>query len=286
MKTKAVFMLLALLVVFISGCMEKKEEIIIDEPGNISTYEFEVFLNEWDNEVPANTTTYYILGDKTEVQVVHIVINSSKIEIFPTETLGGNSEKKPIESFVPLVEPANETEASPETLMELSNRTEVSDINYSLIQEVRRGIKVINLEFEEPVTGFIAYTLEVPGTQNFLVMKPDSEFIRVVLPEGYSTGNRVFGIPRPSPSDISFDEQGRQTLMWISSEMGEREETIQVKYYPETAPIYFFSAIIALLSGSVLVLVHYSRNKRELEQVREVFELEKQYTEKGKKKRK
>ncbi|AKB17086.1 hypothetical protein MSWHS_0223 [Methanosarcina sp. WWM596] len=268
-----------------SGCIDQKKEIFLDEPGNVSNYVFEVFLDEWDNEIPANTTTYYILGDNTEVQVVNIVINSSKLEIFPPDSLGGGSNEDPIKNFVLLVEPANETVASSRTFLRLSNSSNFSDINYTLTQEITRNIKVINLEFEEPVTGFIAYTLDTPGTQSFAFMKPDSEFIRVVLPKGFVTGNRVFGIARPSPHYTSVDEEGRQTLLWISSRMEEREEVIQVKYYAESAPMYFFAAIVALLFGVVTVLSRYSRSKKELESVREILELEKEYEEKDRRKK-
>lgn len=278
-------MLLALLVVFMSGCIDQKKQIILDEPGNISNYEFEVFLDEWDNKIPANTTTYYILEDKTEVQVVSIVINSSKLEIFPPDSLGGSSNEDPIKNFVLLAEPANETVASSSTFMRLSNSSNVSALNYTLTQEIAQNMKVINLEFEEPVTGFIAYTLNIPGTQSFAFMKPDSEFIRVVLPKGFITGNRIFGIARPDSYDTSFDEEGRQTLLWISSKMGEREEAIQVKYYAESAPMYFFAAIVALLFGVVMVLSRYSRSKKELESVRGIFELEKEYEKKGRRKK-
>ena len=278
-------MLLALLVVFVSGCMGEKKEIVPNEPGNISNYEFEVFLNESDVQVPANTTTYYLLENKTRVQVVNIVINTSKLEIYPPDTLGGSSEDNPIENFVLLVDPANETTASPQTFKELSTRNETSAINYTLTQEISRSMKVIHLEFKEPVTGFIAYTLETPATQSFAFLKPDSEFIRVVLPEGYVTGNRVFGIARPEPSDVTFDEKGRQTLRWISSEMGVREEVIQVKYYTKSAPLFFSAAIIALLSGVGLVLLHYVRSKKELEAVRGIFELEKEYEKKQRKRK-
>ena len=274
-KIKAILLVLALLGIFISGCLEEKQIISLDEPGNISSYEFEVPLNEWSNGTPVNTTAYYILEDKIQVQAVYLVINSSKIEIIPTEDLGGNSEKTPIQDLVLLVSPANETEVSKETFMEFANRTEVSNLNYSLYQEVSNGIKIIVLEFKEPVTGFIAYTFEISGNQDFLVMKPDSEFIKVVLPKGYSTGNRAFGIPSPSPYNITFDEEGRQALLWNSSEMGAREGTIQVKYYPEYAPVYFFAVIVALLAGSALVLVHYSRSKKRLDIEREILEIEK-----------
>lgn len=286
MKTKNMLMLLALLVIFISGCIDQKKEITIDEPGNISSYEFDVFLDEWDNTTPENTTTYYIQENKIEVQAVHLVINSSKLEIFPPDSLGGGSEKDPIKNFVLLVEPANETVVSPETFMRLSNGNNVSYKNYTLTQDVSMGMKVVNLEFNESVTGFVAYTLDTPGTQSFTFVKPDSEFIRVVLPEGYVTGNRVFGIARPAPSNTTFDEKGRQNLLWISSKMGEREEAIQVKYYIESAPIYFFAAIVALLFGVALVLSRYSRSRKELESVRGIFELEKEYEKKGQRKKK
>ncbi|WP_231590517.1 DUF5803 family protein [Methanosarcina siciliae] len=286
MRTKSIFILLALLVVFMSGCIDQKKEIVLDESGNISNYEFEVFLDDWDNNIPANTTTYYILEDKTEVQVVHIVINSSKLEIYPPDSLGGGSSEEPIRNFVLLVEPADETVASSKTFMRLANSSNVSDLNYTLTQEIARNMKVINLEFEEPVTGFVAYTLDTPATQSFAFVKPDSEFIRVVLPVGFATGNRVFGIARPEPYDVSVDEEGRETLLWISSKMGEREEAIQVKYYAESAPMYFFAAIVALLFGVGVVLSRYSQSKKELKSVREVFELEKEYEAKERRKKK
>lgn len=286
MRTKALFALLALLLVFVSGCVEETEEIVLDEPGNTSSYEFEVFVDEGGTGIPANTTTYYPLGNSTDVRVVHMAIDVSKLEIFPTESFGGSPEKVPIENLVLLVEPANATEADLETFLELSERTELSDINYTLTKETRRNMRVINLDFEENVTGFIAYTLKMPGTQNFAVMRPASEFIRVVIPEGYATGNRVFGIPRPEPYSTEEDELGRQTLLWIASEMDEREQTIQVKYYRESSTLYFFAAIVALIFGVVMVFVHYSRSKKELLKVREIFELEKEYEEKEKRKRK
>ncbi len=286
MRTKALFALLALLVVFVSGCIEETEEIVLDEPGNASSYEFEVFVDEGGTGVPVNATTYYPLGNSMEVRVVHMVIDVSKLEIFPTESFGGSPDKVPIENLVLLVEPANATEADQDTFLDFSERSELSDLNYTLTSENRRNMKVINLDFEENVTGFIAYTLKMPGTLNFAVMRPESEFIRVVIPEGYASGNRILGIPRPEPYSTEEDELGRQTYLWIASEMDDREQTIQVKYYRESSPLYFLAAIVALLFGGVMVFVHYSRSKKELLQVREIFELEKEYEEKGKRKRK
>lgn len=273
------------MVVLVSGCMEQKKEIVIDKPGNISSYEFQIFQNESSNQTLANTTTYYLLENDTKVQVVYILVNTSKLEIYPPDILSGSSEENPIQNFVQLVGPANETAANTKTFEELSSRNETSAINYTLTQEVTQGMKVINLEFKEPVTGFIAYTLDNSGEQSFTFVKPDSEFIRVVLPEGYVTGNRVFGIARPEPLSVTYDEKERQTLLWISSKMGDREETIQVKYYTQSAPLLFSAAIIALLCGVGFVLLHYVKSKRELEAVRGILDLEKEYEKKQQKKK-
>ena len=275
-RTKLILMLLALIVVLVSGCMQEKKTIDVS-PGNASSYEFEVFINQTGNQTLENTTTYYPLENNKRVQVVNAVINTSKLEINPPDTLGGGAEEAPVENLVLLVGPANTTAPTPQVFEEFSRGNGTSNVSHNLTEEVSQSMKVINLEFNESVTGFIAYTLKIPGTQSFTFVKPDSEYIRVVLPEGYVTGNRVFGIPRPEPANISFDKNGRQTLLWISSQMPEREEVIQVKYYTETASLYFLAAIVVLLLGVGIILLRYSRSKKELESVRDILDLEREY---------
>ncbi|MDQ1253686.1 MAG: hypothetical protein QG646_2873 [Euryarchaeota archaeon] len=280
MRMKILLILLIMIPVLMSGCAEEKKQIALNQSGNVSNYEFEVFQNEWTNNKLANTTTYYLLEDRTTAKVVNLEINCSKLEIYPPDSLGGGSEEKPIQNFVLLVEPANKTTADAQTFERLSQKNGTSDINYTLTQEISENMKILNLEFKEPITGFIAYTIAVPATQSFAFIRPDSEYIRVILPPGYVTGNRIFGIARPTPSNVSFDEKGRQNLLWISSKLGERDEAIQVKYYSQSAPLLFLCAIVALLIGVVLVLFFYSRSKRELESVKGIFELEKEYEKK------
>jgi hypothetical protein len=280
MRMKILLILLIMIPVLMSGCAEEKKQISLNQSGNVSNYEFEVFQNEWTNNKPANTTTYYLLEDITTAKVVNLEINCSKLEIYPPDSLGGGSEEKPIQNFVLLVEPANKTTADAQTFERLSQKNGTSDINYTLTQEISENMKILNLEFKEPITGFIAYTIAVPATQSFAFIRPDSEYIRVILPPGYVTGNRIFGIARPTPSNVSFDEKGRQNLLWISSKLGERDEAIQVKYYSQSAPLLFLCAIVALLIGVILVLFFYSRSKRELESVKGIFELEKEYEKK------
>lgn len=83
MRKKILLMLLAMILVFMSGCAEEKKQIALNQSNNTSGYEFEVFLNEYNNNVPANTTTYYLLEDKTTAKVVNLEINCSKLEIYP-----------------------------------------------------------------------------------------------------------------------------------------------------------------------------------------------------------
>ena len=284
-NTKLIFVFLILMVFLVSGCIEEKKKILLDQPGNISSYEFELFQDFWINQTPVNTSSYYISEDYKKVKVVNIVINCSKFDIYPPDTLGGYSEDKPIENFVLLVDTSKESVADINTLREISHKTENSFVKYTLTQEISQNLKVIHLEFEEPVTGFIAYTSKIPGTQSFGFIKPDSEFIRVVLPEGYVTGNRVFGVALPTPCNVTFDEKGRQNLRWISSKMGKREIAIQVKYYNKSAPLFFLATIVVLLIGVGLVLAHYSRLEKEFEAARGVFELEKEYEKKQKRRK-
>ena len=103
--------------------------------------------------------------------------------------------------------------------------------------------------------------------------------------QGYVTGNRVFGIALPTPSNVTYDEKGRQNLRWISSKMGKREVAIQVQYYTKSAPAFFLATIVILLIGVGLVISHYHRIEKELEAARGIFELEKEYKKKQQRKK-
>lgn len=283
MKKKAIFVLCLLLAVFAGGCMEETEELVLNETVNVSEYEFGLFLDPDSHELPANVTTYYLLEKERQIRVVTQLINSSEIQIIPMESLGGGPADKPIENLALLVGPANRTTVSVETFGELSNLSEVSDVNYTLLKETKQNQKFIRLVFDEPVTGYLAYTMKLHNSQNFITPNPPSRFVRVVLPETYATGNRLFGIPKPAPSSLSHDSEGRQVVFWRDLK---KEELLQVKYYKQSAMKLFLAAFIALFFGMLLVLSSYSRNKKELIKSREIFELEKEYLEAQKKKKK
>lgn len=282
MMKKAIFVLFLLLAVLAAGCIEETEELVLNETVNISEYELELFLDADSNEIPANVTTYYLLEEKKQIQVVHQLINSSELEIIPMEGLGGGPVDTPVKNLILLAGPANRTDVSVETFMELSNLTGPSDVNYTLLKQTRQNQKIIKLIFDEPVTGYLAYTMELQGGRSFMTPNPSSAFVRAVLPEGYVTGNRVFGIPRPEPESITHDSEGRQVLMWRDLK---KDEIIHVKYYEKSAPKWFFASIVALIFGGLLTLTYYSRGKKDIRKSREIFELEKKYEEEQKKRR-
>lgn len=283
MKKKAIFVLCLLLAVFAGGCMEETEELVLNETVNVSEYEFGLFLDPDSHNVPANVTTYYLLEKEKQIRVVSQLINSSEFEIIPMENLGGGPTEKLIENLVLLVGPANRTAVSVETFGEFSNLSEVSDVNYTLLKETKQNQKFVRVVFNEPVTGYLAYTMKLPTSQNFITPNPPSKFVRVVLPEVYVTGNRLFGIPRPDSFSLSHDSKGRQVVFWRDLK---KEELIQVKYYKTSATKLFFAAFVALFFGMLLILTYYSRSKKELRKSREIFELEKEYMKSQEKRKK
>ncbi|MDD2439981.1 MAG: DUF5803 family protein [Methanosarcinaceae archaeon] len=256
--------------------MEKTEELILNESVDVSEYELELFQDPDSHKLPANVTTYYLLEEEKQIRVVNQLINSSEIEIFPTENFGngGRAPEKPLENLVLLVGPANQTPVDLKTFKELSNLTEDSDINYTLLKKTKQNQKSLWLIFDEPVTGYLAYSMQLPDSHNFVMPAPASKFVRVVLPENYATGNRFFGIPKPNPSSLSSDSKGRQVLFWRELQ---EAELLNVKYYKESAPKLLFTALLALLCGMLLVLLRYSKSKKELLKARGIFKLEEEY---------
>ena len=96
---KILLILLIMIPVLMSGCAEEKKQIALNQSGNVSNYEFEVFLNEWANNKPANTTTYYLLEDRTTAKVVNLEINCSKLEIYPPDYSGRRFGRKTNSKF-------------------------------------------------------------------------------------------------------------------------------------------------------------------------------------------
>ena len=116
-----------------------------------------------------------------------------------------------------------------------------------------RGDHIYRLRFGRNVSGDLVYTIAHTGQQFILPMR-DSGAVRIVLPKGYTTGDRILGIARPAPDEVQT-EMGKEVLTWHNTS---QIQYIEVSYYQDYAPKVMMAifAILAL-SGIVLLLEYY-----------------------------
>lgn len=110
----------------------------------------------------------------------------------------------------------------------------------------------------EEVDGHLNYTLPI-ADQRFVVLADEGSSVRVILPKGYATGDRLLGRARPSPDRIDALDN-RTVLIWT---VLEGRELIDVSFYAEDAPRAFrlFLLLLAFLAG-VLALEHRASMRR------------------------
>lgn len=121
-----------------------------------------------------------------------------------------------------------------------------------------RGYYNYKLVAGEEVNGHLNYTLPI-ADQRFVVLADEGSSVRVILPKGYATGDRLLGRARPSPDRIDALDN-RTVLIWT---VLEGRELIDVSFYAEDAPRGFrlFLLLLAFLAG-VLALEHRASMRR------------------------
>ncbi|SFM47714.1 DUF5803 family protein [Methanolobus profundi] len=279
------------LVVFAGGCIDDlvpvDNEVTLQE---LSAYEFDVFLNNsYEEDAFIPTHTFY-LSKNGSAKVVSIIENETVIDIIPLEDLS-TSQTEPVANIVILGDLANQTEPTKEVFAALSVREEASDINYTVSDDVISGQKHVFITFEEPITGFVAYTMSTPAGQDFMYITTPPSVVRFVLPEGYTTGNSLVGKVKPSPDEIYYDDMDRENLVWKNevttsgflsmlgrySQEDEEEidpipKLITAKFYTENAPRDL--SIAATILGLIALFVYsrYRREKKRLESIRKDIE--------------
>lgn len=292
---KYFFLALCLLVLSLltGGCIDdlvpvNKE----DAQQELSAYEFEFFLNySYDNGKLIPTHTFY-LSKNGSAKVVSLVDNESVIDIIPLEDIR-SSDSEIVSNIVVLGNFSNNTNATPETLAKFAMMEEASKINYTISEDVIRGQKHIFIEFEGPVTGFVAYTMSNSLGQNFIYITTPPSVVRYVLPEGYTTGNPFIGKARPLPDVVYDDASGRENYVWYNevtptgfmgmlsrySQVNQTEiepipKLISIKFYTSSAPRGL--AIAGTILGLIALFVYfrYKLQKKTLEMLRN--EIEKQ----------
>ena len=272
MRNATILTLLILLFsILTAGCID--ELVPVDDNSNskdIAAYEFDVFVNQSaDSDVVVNTTTFYLSKDAS-VRVVHMLVNTTLIDIVPIDDMSSNQES--LTNIVIIADNANTTDASVEVFNSYSLASEVSDIGHTISKDVIRGQKHTYLKFNETITGFVAYTIPMPKGQDFIYVPTSPSIVRVILPVGYTTGNPLIGIARPQPDETYHDNEGRETLIWYEHEGMPMSKSMMVKYYPISASKTLLIVGSILAFGAAIVLADYYVTKNKLKKMREDIE--------------
>ena len=121
-----------------------------------------------------------------------------------------------------------------------------------------RGEFIYNFNFSDQVMGNLTYFLPHKGQQFILNMR-QNEPVRIVLPPGYRTGERLLGIANPNPDEWEM-EDGRTALIWLNTSS---YQMIEVTYYEEKAPfeVKIIFAILAMLALGLLVEYYFSMRR-------------------------
>ncbi len=258
-----------------------------DTATDPSEYEFDVFLNGMHGEeefVPVHT---FYLSKDGYTKAVSMVENKSVLNIVPMESLRTSSEGT-ISDIVILGQITHNTNSMPESFTDFSRMQQSLDINYTTSEKVIRGQKNVFIEFEEPVTGFVAYTMSIPQGHDFMYVTTPPSIVRFVLPEGYTTGNPLIGRPKPTPDSVYHDTSGRENLVWYNdgrpsgfmsmlarysdAEVEPIPKLISVKFYTTSAPRNLAIAVIILGLISAYVFLRYRAEKQRLEDIRKGIE--------------
>jgi hypothetical protein len=113
------------------------------------------------------------------------------------------------------------------------------------------------ISFGHNVSGHLVYTIPYQGQQLILQLR-ESGPVRVILPPGYATGDRILGIARPDPDQIVTDKNGT-VLTWTKP-----GQIIEVGYYKEKAPDTLKKILALLAAMAAIVLVEYYASIRRL----------------------
>jgi hypothetical protein len=127
-----------------------------------------------------------------------------------------------------------------------------------------RGSHIYSLTFEKNVTGELIYSIPVQG-QQFILPIRDALAVRIILPPGYTTGNRFLGIANPMPDEFQEDKAG-SVLTWYNTT---KIPYIEINYYRDNA-MQALTIIFGIMGlAGVALLVEYYFSIRKLRAIRE-----------------
>jgi hypothetical protein len=188
-----------------------------------------------------NGTTYH-LGEK-EAQVI-VPVNASQLNL----TLSEKTENM--------------------TLFDEKGK----NVSFNSSYRFWRGDNIYSLSFERPITGRLIYTLHLQG-QQFILPIRDHEPVRIILPKGFTTGERSLGVARPAPDEFVEDESG-SILTWNNTT---QISYIEVNYYRRSAPQALMIILALLALTGLVLLAQYYISIRKLKVARMEMENEKNW---------
>ena len=186
-----------------------------------------------------NGTTYH-LGEK-EVQVI-VPVNASQMNLTMSEKTANM------------------------TLFDETGK----NVSFNSSYRFWRGDNIYSLVFERPITGRLIYTMHLQG-QQFILPIRDRSSVRIILPAGFTTGERGLGIARPPPDEFVEDESG-SILTWNNTT---QISYIEVKYYRRSAPQALMIVLAILALTGLVLLAQYYISIRKLKAARIEMESEK-----------
>jgi hypothetical protein len=186
--------------------------------------------------------TTYILGER-EAEVM-VPINASELNLTLTENVGNM------------------------TLLDEKGKSVAFNSSYEFWQ----GDYIYSLNFERHVTGRLTYNITLLG-QQFVLPIRDHRPVRIILPKGYTTGERSLGIARPPPDEITANDAG-DILTWNNTTS---ISYIEVDYYRKNAPqaLTLILSILALAGLALLVEYYFSIRKLRATRMMEEDDLKK-----------
>ncbi|MDD4580511.1 MAG: DUF5803 family protein [Methanothrix sp.] len=143
------------------------------------------------------------------------------------------------------------------------------NVTFNSSYQFRRGDHLYSLVFERPVRGKLVYSMSHKGQQFIL---PISDFgpVSIILPKGYTTGERSLGIARPQPDQFIDDASG-DVLIWNNTTT---IPYIEVNYYRRSAPVAMMIIIGILAAAGIVLLVQYYISIKKLKAAREEIDNE------------
>ncbi|MFW5986846.1 MAG: DUF5803 family protein [Methanohalophilus sp.] len=285
-KQVVVLFLILISAIYLSGCID--DIIPVDdtaETTNVSEYTLDPFIANDSCECGINTTTFYLFPD-SPVKAVYALENADRLEVVPLEDIT-NTGSDVLSNIVTVARPGGNNSNPAATVRQMSSSEPTNSIDYTLSEESESGQTKQVISFNQSLTGFVAYTMEVPMGQDFMYVPSHLSTVRVVLPEGYTTGNQFIGKVEPEPDSRYVDGQDREVLVWdnlrqdtstslsslakdfLPSDDEEEEEeikfkTLYLKFYSEDAPRNLLIGTSILGTGVLLVIGNFLRNRRKL----------------------